>query len=110
MSGDQWRKLMSKKRFRGAMDEPTTDDESDIRGTFGKDIDRIIYSSAFRRLQDKTQVHPFPETDYSRTRLTHSLEVTSVGRALGTTVGKYIVDKFRLRDGIDALARISHRW
>ena len=57
------------------------------RSDFQRDSDRIIFSSAFRRLQDKTQVFPLAENDFARTRLTHSLEVASVGRSLGSRVG-----------------------
>ena len=57
------------------------------RSDFQRDSDRIIFSSAFRRLQDKTQVFPLADNDYVRTRLTHSLEVASVGRSLGTRIG-----------------------
>lgn len=103
MSAEQWRRLMSRKRFRGATEPPREDNGQDLRSAFVKDVDRIIYSSAFRRLQDKTQVHPFPETDYVRTRLTHSLEVTSVGRALGTAIGKYVVKKFGLQQESEPL-------
>lgn len=56
------------------------------RSEFHKDYDRIIFSSAFRRLSDKTQVVPFPKSDYTRQRLTHSLEVSCVGRSLATSV------------------------
>ena len=51
------------------------------RSEFQRDFDRIVFSSAFRRLQDKTQVFPLAESDYVRTRLTHSLEASSVGRS-----------------------------
>ena len=61
------------------------------RSAFEQDYDRIIFSHPFRRLQDKTQVHPLPEHDFVHTRLTHSLEVSSVGRSLGRTVGEHIV-------------------
>src|SRR5882757_2747477 len=60
------------------------------RSAFQRDWDRIIFSSAFRRLQDKTQVFPLADNDYVRTRLTHSLEVASVGRSLGARVGDHI--------------------
>lgn len=56
-----------------------------------RDFDRIVYSSAFRRLQDTTQVYPFPESDYVRTRLTHSIEASSVGRSLGLSVGQRLL-------------------
>ncbi|WP_250492911.1 deoxyguanosinetriphosphate triphosphohydrolase [Caballeronia sp. GAWG1-1] len=64
----------------------------DIRSAFVRDYDRLIFSSAFRRLQDKTQVFPLAKSDYVRTRLTHSLEVASVGRSLGTLAGA-VIDK-----------------
>lgn len=58
------------------------------------DFDRIVFSSAFRRLQDKTQVFPLSGSDYVRTRLTHSLEVSTVARTLGTLAGGYILGKY----------------
>ena len=64
------------------------------RSQFERDFDRIIFSSPFRNLQDKTQVFPLPENDFVHTRLTHSLEVSSVGRSLGKTTGKFLVDKY----------------
>ena len=57
------------------------------RSGFQKDFDRIIFSSAFRRLQNKTQVFPLPGSTFVHNRLTHSLEVASVGRSLGSMVG-----------------------
>ncbi len=66
------------------------------RSPFQRDSDRIIFSSAFRRLQDKTQVFPLADNDYVRTRLTHSLEVASVGRSLGMIVGAAIVERGEL--------------
>lgn len=62
----------------------------DGRSPFQQDADRIVFSSAFRRLQDKTQVHPQPQSDYVRTRLTHSMEVASVGRSLGGQVARLL--------------------
>ena len=70
---------------------------SDARTDFQRDFDRIVFSSAFRRLQDKTQVFPLSKSDYVRTRLTHSLEVSSVGRTLGTRVGEHLVNGYRLK-------------
>lgn len=63
------------------------------RSEFHKDYDRIIFSSAFRRLSDKTQVVPFPDSDYTRRRLTHSLEVSCVGRSLATIVYDFVQDE-----------------
>ena len=63
------------------------------RSAFEQDLDRIIFSHPFRRLQDKTQVHPLPEHDFVHTRLTHSLEVSSVGRSLGKRVGEVILQR-----------------
>lgn len=100
----KWRKLMSRKRYRGDKD-PVEDTIQEVRGAFFKDADRIIYSSPFRRLQDKTQVHPFPGTDYIRTRLTHSLEVSTVGRSLGLSVGDHLVKKHNLNSGANAIDR-----
>lgn len=64
------------------------------RSAFEQDYDRIIFSHPFRRLQDKTQVHPLPEHDFVHTRLTHSLEVSSVGRSLGKRVGEIILQRY----------------
>ena len=61
------------------------------RSPFQQDADRIVFSSAFRRLQNKTQVHPLPHTDFVRTRLTHSMEVASVGRSLGNQVARRLL-------------------
>jgi dGTPase len=64
------------------------------RSAFEQDYDRIIFSHPFRRLQDKTQVHPLPEHDFVHTRLTHSLEVSSVGRSLGKKVGEVLLQRY----------------
>lgn len=87
------------------------------RSAFEQDYDRIIFSHPFRKLQDKTQVHPLPEHDFVHTRLTHSLEVSSVGRSLGKRVGEVIlqrhpelVKEFSLFDfgAIVAAASLAH--
>ncbi|SDL73620.1 deoxyguanosinetriphosphate triphosphohydrolase [Chryseobacterium taihuense] len=64
------------------------------RTDFQRDFDRIIFSSAFRRLQNKTQVFPLPGSVFVHNRLTHSLEVSSVGRSLGSVIGEYIAENF----------------
>ena len=84
-----WHELLSSKRP-GAK----TDSVESSRSAFEQDYDRIIFSHPFRRLQDKTQVHPLPEHDFVHTRLTHSLEVSSVGRSLGKKVGEVILQRY----------------
>lgn len=64
------------------------------RSAFEADFDRIIFSQPFRSLQNKTQVVPLPDHDFVHTRLTHSLEVSSVGRSLGRTVGQWLCDQY----------------
>ena len=66
-----------------------------VRNSFQRDYDRIIFSSAFRRLQNKTQVFPLPGAIFVHNRLTHSLEVASVGRSLGKAVGEQIAEKYK---------------
>jgi dGTPase len=80
--------LYSEKRVDGNL----SGTNSDQRTEYQKDFDRIIFSSSFRRLQNKTQVFPLPGSVFVHNRLTHSLEVSSVGRSLGSKVGEYIVE------------------
>ena len=68
------------------------------RSGFQRDYDRLIFSSAFRRLQNKTQVFPLPETAFVHNRLTHSLEVASVGRSLGKISGEKIAGSYKNKD------------
>ena len=87
-----WEQLYSAKRTGS---ENKTNSSSDaLRTSFVRDYDRIIFSSAFRRLQNKTQVFPLPGPVFVHNRLTHSLEVASVGRSLGKAVGDLIADKY----------------
>jgi dGTPase len=81
-----WAALLSNQRLYG---QSFPQGEYD-RSEFQRDYDRIIFSSAFRRLQDKTQVFPLSMSDYTRNRLTHSLEVSSAGRTLGTLAGNHL--------------------
>ena len=71
---------------------------TDTRSGFQRDFDRLIFSSAFRRLQNKTQVFPLPGTAFVHNRLTHSLEVASVGRSLGKIVGEQIAGQYKTTD------------
>ncbi len=77
----EWKKLLSAKRW-GHEDKPPRDTD-EARSQFQIDYDRLIFSSPFRRLQNKTQVFPLPGSVFVHNRLTHSLEVASVGRSLG---------------------------
>ncbi len=108
-----WKTLLSVKR-KGQKIEPNAESS---RSAFEQDYDRIIFSHPFRRLQDKTQVHPLPEHDFVHTRLTHSLEVSSVGRSIGKRVGEVILQRhpelkseFSLYDigAIVAAASLAH--
>lgn len=77
--------------------------QAGFRSEFTRDYDRIIFLSAFRRLQNKTQVFPLPGNVFVHNRLTHSLEVASVGRSLGAITGHGIVDTYRNISEQDAL-------
>ncbi|GAA0872889.1 deoxyguanosinetriphosphate triphosphohydrolase [Gangjinia marincola] len=87
-----WEQLLSLKRL-GDTNKRLRKEQDDTRLGFEVDYDRIIFSSGFRSLQDKTQVIPLSKTDFVHTRLTHSLEVSVVGRSLGRIVGKKLVEK-----------------
>lgn len=87
-----WQQLLSLKRF-GDTEKRLRANQDETRLGFEVDFDRIIFSSAFRSLQDKTQVIPLSKTDFVHTRLTHSLEVSVVGRTLGRRVGKVLLER-----------------
>ncbi len=89
----QWDRLLCSQRLGQESVRGSLPSETDPRTEFQKDMDRIVFSSAFRRMQGKTQVHPFPNSDYIHTRLTHSIEVASVGRSLGTIAGNAILQR-----------------
>jgi dGTPase len=94
-----WERLLSVKRLG---DDNGSPDRQGGRSEFDRDYDRIVFSSHFRRLKDKTQVFPFSPSDYTRVRLTHTLEVASVGRSLGQLVGKELADRNLLPEGLTA--------
>ncbi|MCT4630299.1 deoxyguanosinetriphosphate triphosphohydrolase [Winogradskyella sp.] len=87
-----WEQLLSLKRF-GDENKRLRREQDETRVGFEVDYDRIIFSTEFRSLQDKTQVVPLSKTDFVHTRLTHSLEVSVVGRSLGRKVGKLLLEK-----------------
>ena len=109
----QWDQLLSAVRF----GQESLDTRQHSRTEFQRDYDRLIFSPSFRRLQNKTQVFPLPGAIFVHNRLTHSLEVASVGRSLGTSVGmalkeKYAdqpwIEKFDSLDDIVAAACLAH--
>ena len=83
--------LLSTKRSRGSSNKNKYLKNTDLRSEFEKDYHRIIGSASFRRLQDKTQVFPLDKSDFIRTRLTHSLEVSSFAKSLGQNIGENIL-------------------
>jgi dGTPase len=87
-----WEQLLSLRR-QGDTSKRLRIEQDETRLGFEVDYDRIIFSAAFRSLQDKTQVIPLSKTDFVHTRLTHSLEVSVVGRSIGRLVGKKIIQK-----------------
>src|ERR1700760_434892 len=90
-----WQRLYSPVRTgSSAPADPAQFSDPKIRTSFLRDYDRIIFSSAFRRLQNKTQVFPLPGPVFVHNRLTHSLEVASVGRSLGKAVGDALADRY----------------
>lgn len=87
-----WNKLLSTKRLGSTYNKGGNAHED--RTQFQRDYDRLIFSSPFRRMQNKTQVFPLPEHIFVHNRLTHSLEVASVGRSLGNMLSDMLVEQF----------------
>ncbi len=88
-----WENLLSLKKY-GDTSLRLRKNEDETRLSFDMDYDRVVFSSAFRSLQDKTQVIPLSKTSFVHTRLTHSIEVSVVGRSLGRAVGKHVLTKY----------------
>ena len=93
-----WSKLLSQERFKfdyskNKLTIEANHKANNFRTIFNQDYDRIIFSNSFRRLSRKTQVHPLSENDHIHNRLTHSLEVASVGRSLGLSAGYLLSEK-----------------
>lgn len=86
----EWKMLLSSQRMRESTGK-RKGKSMDLRSEFEKDYHRIIGSASFRRLQDKTQVFPLDKSDFIRTRLTHSLEVSSLGKSLGQNIAENIL-------------------
>lgn len=86
-----WTELISTKRL-GL--EQYHSEKADVRSEFERDYDRLIFSAPFRRLQNKTQVFPLPGSIFVHNRLTHSLEVSTVGKSLGNSVARILRQRY----------------
>lgn len=104
-STKRWAELLNTKRFRQKTDVSSSDKRDDFESDYG----RLISSSPIRRLQDKTQVFPLEKSDFIRTRLTHSLEVSSIARSIGKSIEKSLTDEGKLNpnSGISNLLACS---
>ena len=99
----KWQQLISSARWGK---QNTQRSATEQRTEFQRDYDRLIFSSPFRRLQNKTQVFPLPGSIFVHNRLTHSLEVSSVGRSLGADVARLLIPRYSGED-VAALESIS---
>lgn len=93
----KWQQLISSQRLGKEGELPLPGEQ---RTEFQRDFDRLIFSSAFRRMQNKTQVFPLPGSVFVHNRLTHSLEVSSVGRSLGYDVANALRERFEAAGGL----------
>ena len=99
-----WERLVSDKRY-GL--EDTVDTKGGVRSDFRRDYDRMVFSSPFRRLQNKTQVFPLPGSIFVHNRLTHSLEVSSVGRSIAAEIYTELKKKYEGTPQAQALESIG---
>lgn len=97
MSRMSWEHLLSCERER-----KSSSGNEPFRNVFDKDYERVISSSSVRRLQDKAQVFPLQENDFTRTRLTHSMEVSSFGRSMGSRIGYTLKNMGEFKDDQDS--------
>lgn len=95
MSKLKWSLILNKKRIK---DYKSVKKSIDSRDEFENDYDRILFSASFRRLQDKAQVFPLEKLDFVRTRLTHSLEVSSIAKSLGRSIGNKLIELTKDKD------------
>lgn len=96
-----WNRLLSPQRFKNTYSQKS---QYDNKNSFSNDYSRIIFSSSFRRLQDKTQVFPLKRGDFVRTRLTHSLEVSHIGSSMGKAIERELGFK---NDKISSILSVS---
>src|SRR3954470_18587539 len=91
----EWQQLLNSERPR------PTSSPGGHRLQFERDLDRCVFSTPVKRLQDKAQVFPLEQHDAVRTRLTHSLEVSSVARGLATRSAKWLLERGEIAVGMD---------
>lgn len=99
MTKFKWDNILNKKRIKDYT--KSSKKSSDVRDEFENDYDRILFSASFRRLQDKAQVFPLEKLDFVRTRLTHSLEVSSIAKSLGRSIGTKLMESPKDDDVLD---------
>lgn len=97
MSKLKWKSILNRQRIK---EYKTIKKGNDARDEFENDYDRILFSASFRRLQDKAQVFPLEKLDFVRTRLTHSLEVSSIAKSLGRSIGNVLIDLTKDSDDV----------
>lgn len=97
----EWNKLICSKRF--GLEHHHDPKQRGARSEFQRDHDRLIFSSPFRRLQNKTQVFPLPGSVFVHNRLTHSLEVSCVGRSMANEVSRVLRQKYAQQQWVDLL-------
>lgn len=100
-----WDRLICDKRL--GLEHYADNNNGGIRSDFQRDYDRLVFSSPFRRLQNKTQVFPLPGSIFVHNRLTHSLEVSSVGKSLAREVSIRLRDKYKTEDWVGKLNDLS---
>ena len=88
----EWNRLINDKRF--GLEHWHDPRRGAVRTDFRRDYDRLVFSSPFRRLQNKTQVFPLPGSIFVHNRLTHSLEVSCVGKSLADSVARTLTGKY----------------
>ncbi|HLW07860.1 MAG TPA: dNTP triphosphohydrolase [Marinilabiliaceae bacterium] len=99
-----WEKLLSTQRT----GQDALPDSHHDRTQFQRDFDRLIFSSPFRRMQDKTQVFPLPGSVFVHNRLTHSLEVASVGRSMGNNISRFLKEEIKVNSPlVDELGAVT---
>lgn len=105
----QWEKLFTTERQKENINSQKSLAD-DLRNSFQRDYDRVIFSSSFRRMQDKTQVFPLPGPTFVHNRLTHSLEVASVGRSLANIIGQALHHKYQFTDTVQSFYLEHFPW